>query len=99
MVLPDLDGIGVPVMPNMVSLVQNAPHPEAGRALIDYLLSPDVERMLAQSEAVQIPLHPGVEAPGRRPSVDSLKPMTLDYGSAARRVEDVTKRLETILGL
>ena len=29
MVLPDRDGIGVPVMPNMVSLVSGAPH--AGR--------------------------------------------------------------------
>src|SRR4029450_11985378 len=27
MVLPDRDGIGVPVMPNMVSLIANAPHP------------------------------------------------------------------------
>ena len=27
MVLPDKDGLGVPVMPNMVSLIANAPHP------------------------------------------------------------------------
>ena len=58
MVLPDRDGMGVPMMPNMMSLVANAPHPEEGRRLIDYLLSPDVERQLAESEAVQIPLHP-----------------------------------------
>jgi len=99
MVLPDKDGLGVPVMPNMVSLVANAPHADEGRRLIDYLLSVDVERQLAQSEAVQIPLHAGVPGPKNIPGIDTFKPMTLDYGKAAARVEDVTNRLATILGL
>jgi iron(III) transport system substrate-binding protein len=99
MILPDRDGLGVPVMPNMVSLIAGAPHPEDARQLIDYLLSADVERQLAQSEAVQIPLHAGVPGPKNIPAIDSFKPMTLDYAKAASRVEDVTKRLATILGL
>lgn len=99
MVLPDKEGLGVPVMPNMISLIANAPHPEEGRRLIDYLLSADVERQLAQSEAVQIPLHAGVPGPKNIPSIDSFKPMTLDYAKAAARVEEVTNRLAKILGL
>jgi iron(III) transport system substrate-binding protein len=99
MVLPDKDGLGVPVMPNMVSLIAGGPHPDEGRKLIDYLLSTDVERQLAQSEAVQIPLHAGVPGPRRIPAIDTFKPMTLDYAKAASRVEDVTARLATILGL
>ena len=99
MVLPDRDGLGVPVMPNMVSVIANAPHAVEGRALIDYLLSPDVERMLAQSEAVQIPLHTGVPGPKNIPAIDSFRPMTLDYSKAAARVEEVTLRAATILGL
>jgi iron(III) transport system substrate-binding protein len=99
MVLPDKDGLGVPVMPNMVSLIANAPHPEEARKLIDYLLSADVERQLAQSEAVQMPLHAGVPGPKNIPAIDTFKPMTLDYAKAASRVEDVTSRLATILGL
>ena len=99
MVLPDRDGIGVPVMPNMVSLIANAPHAEEGKKLIDYLLSADVERQLAESEAVQIPLHAGVPGPKNIPAIDSFKPMTLDYAKAAGRVEDVTARLASILGL
>jgi iron(III) transport system substrate-binding protein len=99
MVLPDKNGLGVPVMPNMVSLIANAPHPHEARRLIDYLLSPDVERQLAQSEAVQIPLHAGVPGPKNIPAIDTFKPMTLDYAKAAARVEDVTSRLATILGL
>ena len=99
MVLPDKDGLGVPVMPNMVSLIANAPHREEGLKLIDYLLSADVERQLAESEAVQIPLHAGVPGPKNIPAIDTFKPMTLDYAKAASRVEDVTARLATILGL
>ena len=99
MVLPDRNGLGVPVMPNMTSLIANAPHAEEGKRLIDYLLSPDVERLLAQSEAVQIPLHAGVPGPKNIPAIDSFKPMTLDFAKAASRVENVTHRLAAILGL
>jgi ABC-type Fe3+ transport system substrate-binding protein len=99
MVLPDRDGIGVPVMPNMVSLIAGAPHAEEAKKLIDYLLSADVERQLAESEAVQIPLHAGVPGPKNIPPIDSFTPMTLDYAKAAVRVEDVTSRLASILGL
>jgi iron(III) transport system substrate-binding protein len=99
MALPDADGLGVPVMPNMVSLIAGAPHPDEGRKLIDYLLSVDVEQQLARSEAVQIPLHAGVPGPKNIPAIDTFKPMTLDFAKAAARVEDVTARLATILGL
>lgn len=99
MVLPDAVGLGVPVMPNMVSLIAKGPHPDEGRRLIDYLLSPDVERQLAESEAVQIPLHAGVPGPKNIPAIETFKPMTLDYTKAATRVEDVTGRLAGILGL
>jgi iron(III) transport system substrate-binding protein len=99
MALPDRDGIGSALMPNMVSLIAGAPHPEAGKKLIDYLLSAEVEKALAQSEAVQIPLRAGVEGPKNIPPLNSFKPMTLDYGKAASRVEDVVKRLQPILSL
>jgi len=99
MALPDRDGMGAPLMPNMVSLVAGAPRAGAGKKLIDYLLSPEVERDLAKSDAVQIPLRGGVEGPKNIPPINSFKPMTLDYGRAAGRVEDVVKRLQPILDL
>ncbi len=97
--LPDRNGLGVPVMPNMLSLMAGAPHADEGKKLIDYLLSPEVEQALAQSDAVQIPLHAGVAPPANLPALSSFRAMTLDYGKAADRVEDVTRRLQTILGL
>ena len=99
MVLPDATGLGVPVMPNMVSLIANAPHAVEGQRLIDYLLSRDVEEQLARSAAVQIPLHAGVPGPPNLPAIETFTPMTLDFTKAAQRVEDVTGRLAGILGL
>ena len=99
MVLPDATGLGVPVMPNMVSLIANAPHAAEGRHLIDYLLSRDVEEQLARSAAVQIPLHAGVPGPKNIPAIETFRPMTLDFTKAAHRVEDVTGRLAGLLGL
>ena len=99
MVLPDHDGIGASLMPNIVSLIASAPRVGAGKKMIDCLLSAEVERELAKSEAVQIPLHSGVEGPKNIPPVTSFKPMTLDYVKAAGRVEDVLKRLQPTLGL
>ena len=99
MVMPDKDDMGVPVMPNLVSMIAGAQHPAQARQMIDYLLSPDVEAMLAKSEAVQIPLRPSVPGPVNLPRIDTFKPMAVDYYQAAARVEDVTKRLQTILGL
>lgn len=47
---------GAILIPNTVALVRGAPHPAEGKALIDFLLSPEVERQLAGMRSAQIPL-------------------------------------------
>ncbi len=98
-VYPDEQGMGTPFMPNMVSLIAGGPNPESGRKLIDFLLSPEAEEMLAKSEAVQIPLHPSVSLPKSVRSLSSLKPLQVDYAQVATRLEEVIKILQPILGL
>jgi iron(III) transport system substrate-binding protein len=39
-----------------VALIKNCPHPEAGRNLVDFLVSAEVERMLAESDSGNIPV-------------------------------------------
>ncbi|MBI3950776.1 MAG: extracellular solute-binding protein, partial [Acidobacteria bacterium] len=99
MIYPDQQGIGTPVMPNMVSVTKGGPNPESGKKLVDYLLSPEVEKILAESESVQMPLHPGVPVPPNVRALESLKPMTFDYAAAAARGEEIVRRLQPILGL
>lgn len=54
-IVPDADE-GSVLIPNTVALIANCPHPQAGKKLIDYLLSPEVERRLARGRSAQIPL-------------------------------------------
>ena len=68
------DGLGTLVIPNTVAVVKHAPHPEAARKLVDYLLEPDVERALAEMRGMQIPLNPAVD---RIVALAAFRPPTL----------------------
>lgn len=54
-IFPDQQGMGTLIIPNTVALVAGAPNPEAGRALIDFLLSPEVEKMMLASGWCHVP--------------------------------------------
>jgi iron(III) transport system substrate-binding protein len=99
LVYPDEQGMGTPFMPNMVSMIARGPNPENGKKLIDFLVSAEAEEMLAKSEAVQIPLHPSVPLPANVPKISDLKPLKVDYATAASRLEDTIKILQPILNL
>jgi iron(III) transport system substrate-binding protein len=71
------DAIGTLVIPNTVSLIKGAPHPDAAKKLIDYLLSAEVEAKLAASRSVQIPLNPAVKPPEGVPPLATVKTMDL----------------------
>lgn len=77
-VYPDAEGDGTLIMPNAAVLIANGPNPALGRQFIDYLLSPDVERALAECEAAQMPLRPGVPVPENVKRVDQIQAMKVD---------------------
>jgi iron(III) transport system substrate-binding protein len=99
MIYPDQDGIGTPVMPNTVSLIAGAPHPDTAKKLIDFLLSPGIEKRLAEMDCVQMPLHPNVPVPDNVKPVSAIKPMDVDYIRVAERIKDVDKILRDLMGL
>jgi len=53
-------GGGTLLIPNTVSRVRGGPNPETAGALIDFLLSEQGERLLAESSSRNIPLRPGL---------------------------------------
>ena len=59
----DQDADGALLIPNTVCLIKGARHEAEAKELIDYLTSPEVEAMLANSRAGQIPLKKDVPAP------------------------------------
>jgi iron(III) transport system substrate-binding protein len=97
-VYPDQDGMGTLIMPTAVVLLRKAPHPDAGRKLIDFLLSAEVEQKLAAS-AAHMPLRADVPAlPSVRRASD-LKAMQVDYARVAEEMERIQPWLRTWTGL
>ena len=90
-VYPDAHGMGTLIIPNCAVLIAGGPNPEAGGRFIDYLLRPKTESALAESEAAQMPLRAGVPLPEAMVSIDSLKPMQVDYARLARLLEDLPR--------
>lgn len=90
MVYPDANGMGTLIVPNCAVLIARGPNPDAGRRFIDYLLRPETEKALAESEAAQIPLRPGVPVPETVPAIEHLKPMTVDYTMLAGLLETLS---------
>lgn len=82
------DGIGTLIMPNAVSLIQNAPNAQNGKKLIDYLISKETEAKLAKSCA-QMPLIQGTQVPENVPSLDHIKPMKIDYKKTSDKLEEI----------
>ena len=72
---PALSRMGTVVLPNTAGLVAGGPNAGAAAGLLDFLLSEEVERMLAASESRHIPVRPSVarDFPGNTvPSQASL---------------------------
>jgi iron(III) transport system substrate-binding protein len=100
MVYPDqgADEIGCLIVPNAAVLIAGSPHQDAGKKLIDYLLSTETERKLAFSDAAQIPLHPHVVTPPGLQPLESLKIMKVDYAAIATKLQAIQSFLKGWVG-
>ncbi len=78
MVYPDQDGIGTLFIPTSVCLIRKAPHSEAARKLIDFLVSATTETELAANRSGYMSLRSAKLTP---------KPMAVSF-------EDLLKQLE-----
>jgi iron(III) transport system substrate-binding protein len=82
--------MGTLVIPNAAVLVKNGPNPDAGKRFIDYLLQPETERALAESEAAQMPVRSGINVPPYVRTLDQITPMQVDYGKLADMLEQLS---------
>jgi iron(III) transport system substrate-binding protein len=76
-------------VPNAVVLIAQAPHPDVGKKLIDYLLSKETEAKLARSDAAQIPLHSGVDGPPKLLPIDKVKTTQVNYTEIAAKLQAI----------
>jgi iron(III) transport system substrate-binding protein len=108
-IFPDRDGnpkyprLGTLFIPNTVAILRGGPNPEGARQLVDYLLSAEVEKQLAEAESRQIPLNPAVEVqlpeqiewPKHRGGRGTVTAMAVDFDKAADLWDEVQEFLKT----
>ena len=87
MIFPDREGLGTLLIPNTAALIRNGPNPKRGKRLIDYLLSHRVERQLAFSASMQIPVRAAVERPDHAPPYEEIRAMQVSYKEIAANLE------------
>jgi iron(III) transport system substrate-binding protein len=95
-VYPDQgDGqMGTLFIPNTLAIIKGSPNPKAAEKLVDYLLSPEVERELAAGPSAQIPLRPGIPASPRVKSPGEVRAMEVDWGAAADKWDEAAEFLK-----
>jgi iron(III) transport system substrate-binding protein len=97
-VYPDQQGMGTLVMPTTVVLLRGAPHAANGRKLIDFLLSAETERLMAEA-AAHMPLRDGVTTPKNVKRVNEIRAMAVDYAKVASEMERIQPWLKQWAGL
>jgi iron(III) transport system substrate-binding protein len=94
--LPDQDDLGTLVIPATVALIDGAPHPEQGKALIDHLLSKEVEQSLVDAGFSHIPIHGDIQVPTECLNTPYIRAMEVDFMEVQRRLESVQNELREI---
>ncbi len=79
------NSLGTLFIPNTVAIIRGSPNPQRARRLVDFLLSPQVETMLAAGPSAQIPLNPEVQTTTRVKTPRQIKPMQVDFHKAAEK--------------
>ena len=97
-VYPDADGTGTLVMPTSVVVMKGGPNPASAHALIDYLLSADAERRMAENGA-HMPLRSDVPLPDGVRRVGDVRAMVVDYARVAAAMEAIQPTLRDWAGL
>jgi len=93
-VYPDMGDGGTLLIPNTVAIVAGGAHPKAARKLYDFLVSADVERLLAQSDSRNIPVRQSL----RRELNVPLPPQTkMSYDRIADAMDEAVKAVRDIL--
>ncbi len=87
-VYPDQDGIGTLVIPNTVALVRGGPNPANAERLLEFLLSDEVEQILAHHPRGHIPLKPGIDHPPQVRLTDDFRVMDVDLTRIGSAIEE-----------
>jgi ABC-type Fe3+ transport system substrate-binding protein len=85
-------GLGTMLIPNSVAVVRGGPHPEAAKKLVDFIVSEQVEAILAASKSAQIPVRAAVQGPESAwiLGIDDFRPMVWDADEVASHLAELS---------
>jgi iron(III) transport system substrate-binding protein len=93
----DLPGGGALVIPNTVARIKDGPNGDLADELIAFLLSEQVERMLAESDSHNIPTHPALVRMFSQYVIDD--PLDVDFVDVAEQMDAALLSAGEILDL
>ncbi len=91
----DQAGDGVLTIPNTAAVVKGATNPEEAAALMDFLLSEQLERMLAASDSHNTPVHKSLAEQFKLYAVG--KPLDIDYAKIADQLPTAIRTAREVL--
>lgn len=95
-VYPDADGVGTLFVPNTAALLATAPHPDAGKRFLDWILRPEIEEELARSRSAQIPVRDAVPRPAHVADPRTFRAMKVDLREVGRTITVRTRELQEL---
>lgn len=94
--MKDGEPIGTLLIPNTIMLMKDAPHPDAAKQFIDWVLRREIEQRLAESASAQIPVRDDVPRPAHVGKIGDFKAMEVDYAALGKSIADRTLELSEI---
>ncbi len=93
---PKLPGTGTMLIPNTVALVKNGANPAAATRLVEYLLSPEAQRVLAKTDSHNTPVDPDVRKEFAEYEIEN--PAELDHFKVADHIDKAMEICRKVLG-
>ncbi|QDV07090.1 Iron-utilization periplasmic protein precursor [Planctomycetes bacterium Poly30] len=84
----DGEPLGTLLIPNTIMLMKDAPHPDAAKKFIDWVLRREIEQRLAESASAQIPVRDDVPRPAHVGKIGDFKVMKVDYAALGKTIAD-----------
>ncbi|MGA2497813.1 MAG: hypothetical protein ABSH20_08735, partial [Tepidisphaeraceae bacterium] len=92
MVIPDQEagGIGTLTIPCTVATIRRGPNPEAAKQLAEYLLSPEVEKLLLDAKFARYSVF-------AKEGTNAIRSMPVEYAAVAAQLKPAVERVLKIL--
>jgi len=95
-VYPDAGGLGTLLVPNTIGILAQAPHAEAARRFVDWVLRPEVEEELARSRSAQIPVRATVARPAYVVGPDAFRALPVDLAAVGKSIRARTSEFQEL---